>query len=146
MDVLYQQPEEEELVRIYKVTFYRYNTRVKPMMKASVDVVFRTDSTPDDENLLDDEAEATMWKELWNQNPAWLLSHGPSTFGFHGWSSVMWKRESLVEVKIDERDTPEDLTGKGNMATALTFHPWLPSDMKTALKKAYERGAANEKL
>jgi len=127
-------------MKIYKITFYRINTRVKPYMNATVDVVFRTNFRPYEDKFL-----AIMWKELWKQSPAWLLSHGPATFGFHGWSSVMWKRESLVEVKIEEQDMPEDLTGKGNMLTALTFHPWLPNDIRTALKKAYERGLADRK-
>ena len=127
-------------MKIYKIQFYRFNTRVKPMMEANVDVVFRTNLPPDEDDLFNDKFLDIMWKEMWKQNPGWLLCHGPSTLGFHGWSSVMWKRESLTEVKIDERDMPEDLTGEGNMATSLTFHPLLPSDMRTALKKAYERG------
>jgi len=127
-------------VKIYKIQFYRFNTRVKPYMNATVDVVFRADLPPHEDDQFSDEFVSIMWKELWKQNPAWLLSHGPATLGFHGWSSVMWKRESLTEVEIDERDMPEDLAGEGNMLTALTYHPWLPSDMRTALKKAYERG------
>lgn len=133
--------------KIYKVTFYRFNTRVKPMMHANVDVVFRADLPPmREDDLFNEKVINTMWEELWKQNPAWLLSHGPSTLGFHGWSSAMWKRESLVEVEIDESDMPEDLTGKGNMSTALTYHPLLPSDMRTALKKAYERGVADRQI
>jgi hypothetical protein len=112
-------------------------------MNATVDVVFRTDLPPDEDNLCNNKFCDAMWEELWKQNPAWLESHGPAMFGFHCWSSAMWKSESLVEVKIEKRDTPEDLTGKGNMFTALTYHPWLPSDMRTALKKAYERGLAD---
>ncbi len=130
----------------YKITFYRLNTYVQPMMKATVDVVFRTDFPPDKDNLFNDDFIAIMWKELWKQNPAWLLSHGPATLAFRGWSSVMWERESLVEVKIVKEDMPEDLTGEGNMVAALTYHPWLPSDMRTALKKAYERGLAKRSL
>lgn len=132
-------------MKIYKITFYRINTRVKPYMNATVDVVFRTDFPPHEDNLFNNKFLDIMWEELWKQNPAWLLSHGPATFGFYGWSSAMWKRESLVEVKIEKRDMPDDLTGEGNMLTALTYHPWLPSDMRTALKKAYERGLTDRK-
>jgi len=133
-------------MKIFKITFYRFNTYVKPIMYATVDVVFRTDFPLREDNLFNDEFLKIMWKELWEQNPAWLLSHGPTTLGFRGWSSVMFKRESLVEVEIIKEDTPEDLTGEGNMVAALTYHPWLPSDLKTALKKAYERGLANKSL
>ena len=129
---------------IYKVTFYRFNTYVKPMMEASVDVVFCTDLSLEEGDIMPPSGkfEAVMWKAMWEQNPAWLMSHGPSTIGFQGWSSVMCKRESLMKVETVKRDMSEDLTGKGNMAVALTFHPLLPSDMRTALKKAYERGVA----
>lgn len=133
-------------MKTYKITFYRFNTYVKPMMHATVDVVFRTDFPSHEDNMFNEKFIAIMWQELWKQNPAWLSSHGPATLGFRGWSSVMWKRESLEEVHDVEEDTPEDITGEGNMAAALTFHPWLPSDMRTSLKKAYERGLANRSL
>jgi len=133
-------------VKIYKITFYRFNTYVQPMMHTTVDVVFRTDFPPHEDDLFNDKFVEIMWKELWKQNPAWLSSHGPAILNFRGWSSVMFKRESLVEIEIIKEDVPEDLTGEGNMAAALTYHPWLPSDLKTALKKAYERGLANKSL
>ena len=133
-------------MKTYKITFYRFNTYVKPMMYATVDVVFNTDFPPDKDDLFNDEFIDIMWKELWKQNPAWLLSHGPAILVFRGWSSVMWKRETLVEVQRVEEDMPEDLTGPGNMLTSMTYHPWLPYDMRTALKKAYERGLASRSL
>ena len=133
-------------MKTYKITFYRFNTYVQPMMHATVDVVFRTDFPLREDNLFNDEFLKIMWEELWKQNPAWLLSHGPAILGFRGWSSVMFKRESLEEVQRIEEDMPEDLTGEGNMLTSLTYHPWLPSDMRTALKKAYERGRASRSL
>lgn len=120
--------------KIYKVKFYRVNLAVEPIMRQETDVIFRTNLQEDDNRF-----EEKMWKEMWKQNPAWLLSHGPSTINFAGWSSVMYEGP-IEEVKLVNKEVPEDLTGEGNMSTALTFHPLLPSDMRIVLRKAYERG------
>ncbi len=136
--------------KLYTVEFYRFNSRVEPMMEQRTHVVFRTDIEMDEGKdfrsclSIDDvnEVKDIMWEEMWKQNPAWLLSHGPSTINFAGWSSVMTKFDSIKKVTINEKPMPEDLTGEGNMLVALTYHPLLPSDMRTALRKAFERGVA----
>lgn len=133
---------------IYKMTFERFNSFTDPMLDQKTDVVFRSSlEVPDGKDYRGiltikeaDEFSDTAWKEMWEQNPSWLLSHGPSTLNFAGWSSVLVDFESLVKVTVRERDIPEDLTGEGNMMVALTYHPMLPSDMRGVLKKAYERG------
>lgn len=122
--------------RIYKVKFYRINANVEPMMRQETDVVFELPV----ENSSQDEIDAIIWNEMWKQNPAWLQPHGSSIIGFRGWSSVMCERESMEKVEVVDRDSPDDLTGEGNMVVALTFHPLLPSDLRSYLRKAYERG------
>ena len=125
-------------MRIYKVKFYRWNFHTEPKLKQESDVVFRTNLPV--EKLTPGELDEIMWDEMWKQNPAWLLCHGPSTIGFSGWSSVMCDNSSIKEIKFIKKPLPDDLTGEGNIATALTFHPLLPSDIRILLEKAHERG------
>lgn len=120
--------------KLYKVTFYRNNTATKPMMVQEVDILFRT-SNPDPSEESD-----LMYEELWKQHPALLSSNGPSNIGFRGWSSVMLKGNTLVEVELVKENRQEDLTGEGNLYTPLTYHPLLPYDARVALKRAYMRG------
>lgn len=127
-------------MKMYKIKFYRINTYTKPMLRQETDVVFRTDFSKGNE-----EFDKAMFKAMWNQCPAWLLPHGPIEINFGGWSSVMYENDSLEEVELERQDIREDLTGNGNMVVPMTYHPFLPDDLRVSLKKAYERGEKNGK-
>lgn len=122
-------------MKLYKVRFYRFNTATNPMLEQKSDVVFRTAF-----KKWSDEFERIMWEAMWSQNPSWLTSHGSRFIGFRGWSSVMYNKDSLEEVKLVDVNNIDDLTGEGNMIVAFTFHPLLPDDIRRYLTKAYERG------
>lgn len=138
---------------LYKIKFFRINTGTDPMLRQETDVVFRSDLEVDNfrdyrdclEIIDADEFGSIMWKEMWKQNQSWFLSHGPSTINFPGWSSVLLEYKSLVKVILKDQDEIDDLTGEGNMLTALTFHPLLPNDLQQYLQKAYDRGVKDTK-
>lgn len=125
-------------MNVYIQEFYRFNSYTKPILKQTSSVIFQSGKGVDSEEFGND-----MWGAMWDQNPSWLLSHGPSILGFHGWSSVMTEGPLIKKVEIIFPSPPTDLTGESVLDGEVTFHPWCPDDLRQVLKSAFRRGQAD---